>query len=199
MYTTISSKVSVECVIQRSRFIGYAFPTKTRIAAKEGISQCNEAHASATHCCWAYRTGYPDRVEEYYSDAGEPSGSAGKPIHNAILHAELENITVVVVRYFGGVKLGIRGLIDAYRETAEAAISAASQVKKAPCVTVRMSLPYPIYDTLAHRIRSVGGHITTPSYGRDVSFAAEIPRSSATTLVDAARAAGATIHTDISG
>lgn len=104
-----------------SKFISYAIPVHTVEEAKEYIEMYAKQYYDARHVCWAYMIG-PERTEFRSNDNGEPSGTAGKPILGQINSFELTNILIVVIRYFGGVKLGTSGLIVAYREAAAEAI-----------------------------------------------------------------------------
>jgi len=97
-----------------SKFIGYAYPIKSETEIKEIISKLRAEHAGARHFCWAIRL-TPDRNIFKLNDDGEPSGTAGRPILNTLLSADVTNILVVVVRYFGGTLLGVPGLINAYK------------------------------------------------------------------------------------
>jgi len=97
-----------------SKFIGYAYPIKTETEVKEIINKLRAEHVKARHFCWAIRLS-PDRNIFKLNDDGEPSGTAGRPILNTLLSADVTNILVVVVRYFGGTLLGVPGLINAYK------------------------------------------------------------------------------------
>lgn len=97
-----------------SKFIGYAFPIKNEADVKPIITKLKSEHAKARHFCWALRL-TPDRNVFKLNDDGEPSGTAGRPILNTLLSADVTNILVVVVRYFGGTLLGVPGLINAYK------------------------------------------------------------------------------------
>lgn len=104
-----------------SKFIGYSFPVKDEAALKSALETVKIAHPKATHHCYAFRLGL--NGENYRAnDDGEPSGSAGLPIYNQLLANEITNILVVVVRYYGGTKLGVSGLVKAYKECAKLTI-----------------------------------------------------------------------------
>ncbi|MGL4779547.1 MAG: IMPACT family protein [Bacteroidales bacterium] len=105
-----------------SKFISFAIPVETVEEAKEQIEKYQKQYYDARHVCWAYMLGH-ERKEFRSNDNGEPSGTAGKPILGQINSQELTNILIVVIRYFGGVKLGTSGLIVAYREAAAEAIN----------------------------------------------------------------------------
>ncbi|MEJ2881145.1 IMPACT family protein [Pedobacter sp. GR22-6] len=112
-----------------SKFIGYAFPLSTDEEAKLILQRIRTEHPKARHFCWALRLS-PDRSVFRIQDDGEPSGTAGRPILNAMLSADLSNVLIVVVRYFGGTLLGVPGLINAYKTAAAEAIKESSIVEK---------------------------------------------------------------------
>lgn len=112
-----------------SKFIAYAYPIKTEIEVKEITNKLRAEHNKARHFCWAIRL-TPDRNVHKFNDDGEPSGTAGRPILNTLLSADVTNILVVVVRYFGGTLLGVPGLINAYKTAAVEALNAAQIVTK---------------------------------------------------------------------
>ena len=128
-----------EFVEKKSRFIGRVWPVETEAEALEKIQQMKKQHYDATHNCWAYiiKDG-PVR----FSDDGEPSGTAGRPILGQIDSAGLSDVAVIVVRYFGGVKLGVPGLIAAYKEASRSALEAAVKVKKTAGNIYRLSFGY---------------------------------------------------------
>ncbi|RZK42333.1 MAG: YigZ family protein [Pedobacter sp.] len=106
-----------------SKFIAYAYPIKDEQVVKEIIAGLRSEHAKARHFCWAIRLS-PDRSVFRFNDDGEPSGTAGRPILNTMLSAEITNVLIVVVRYFGGTLLGVPGLINAYKNASIEAINA---------------------------------------------------------------------------
>lgn len=112
-----------------SKFIAYAYPISSADQLKDILSDLRNMHSKARHFCWAYRL-TPDRGIFRFNDDGEPSGTAGRPILNAMLSADLTNILIVIVRYFGGTLLGVPGLINAYKTAAVEAINAADIVEK---------------------------------------------------------------------
>lgn len=112
-----------------SKFIGYAYPVRAESEIKEILSHIKSAHPKARHYCWALRLSQDTSVFRF-SDDGEPSGSAGRPILNTLLSSKLTNILAVVVRYFGGTLLGIPGLINAYKSATEAALDTAKIISQ---------------------------------------------------------------------
>ena len=110
-YTTLIAPVEFRQKIERSEFLGIAFPVSEEPAFFEELGRIEKKHFDATHHCWAFRL---FDMRQRSSDAGEPSGTAGKPILSAIEGANLHDVGVVVVRWYGGVKLGTGGLVRAY-------------------------------------------------------------------------------------
>lgn len=112
-----------------SKFIAYAFPFKSEEKLKDLLQEVKSLHPKARHHCWAYRL-TPDRNVFRINDDGEPSGTAGRPILNALLSADITNIIVVVVRYFGGTLLGVPGLINAYKSATQDALDQAQVIER---------------------------------------------------------------------
>lgn len=131
-------------VIKRSEFIGYAKAVFTEQEVHEFLQQVKSEHPKATHWVWAYKIG----EIMFSSDAGEPSGSAGLPILNAIRSSGLDYVMVVVVRYFGGVLLGIKGLIYAYNSVARKTLELADKGGVVRQRYVTMELSYEVYGKL---------------------------------------------------
>lgn len=124
-----------------SRFISFAIPVTSAVEAKEYVALYANEYHDARHVCWAYMIG-SDRKEYLSSDNGEPSGTAGKPILGQINSFGLTNVVIIVVRYFGGIKLGTSGLIAAYREAARLAIEAAEIIEEKDMTTLTFTFPY---------------------------------------------------------
>lgn len=129
LYNTISAISEGTYSELRSKFLAFAIPVRTADEAMERVSEYQKQFFDARHVCWAYRLG-PEGAEYRSNDNGEPSGTAGKPILGQMVSAGLSDLLVVVVRYFGGVKLGTSGLILAYRTAAAEAISAATVIER---------------------------------------------------------------------
>lgn len=121
-YKTISS-ASEEVLYKEknSKFFGYAFPVSNEEEIKEHLDRLRKEHFSARHWCYAYQIG-TEKIQYRANDDGEPNNSAGMPIYGQIQSFEVTNVMVVVVRYFGGVKLGVGGLISAYKTAAQMAL-----------------------------------------------------------------------------
>ena len=124
-----------------SKFLSFAFFVRTADEAKSRIKEIQNEYHDSRHVCWAYMIG-PDRLEWQLNDNGEPSGTAGKPILGQINSFGLTDIVVIVVRYFGGIKLGTPGLIAAYREAARLALEDAGKKEVHKTERVKISFPY---------------------------------------------------------
>jgi uncharacterized YigZ family protein len=164
----------VEIKERRSRFIASLDVAKSEDEAREFIRATSQNHAEANHNCWAYRVGAP-KTTEYFSDAGEPSGTAGKPILGAIRKAGLDNTVIVVTRYFGGIKLGVRGLIEAYGKCASLAIEEAGTTKKRLARMARIVVPYEHQKTLLSRLKEIEVDIESLKAGYDVAVTLDVP------------------------
>ena len=112
-----------------SKHFGFAFPVRSKEEIKERLDELRVIHHSARHHCYAWALGL-DREPHRYNDDGEPGGTAGKPIYGQILSFDVTSVLIVVVRYFGGTKLGVGGLIDAYRTAAKMALEEAEIVEQ---------------------------------------------------------------------
>ena len=140
-YFTIASQSDAVFREKMSRFLSFAIPVSSAAEAKEYIGMYANEYHDARHVCWAYMIG-ADRKEFLSTDDGEPSGTAGKPILGQINSFNLTNIVIIVVRYFGGIKLGTSGLISAYREAAKLAIEAAEIIEGREMATLTLTFPY---------------------------------------------------------
>ena len=140
-YKTISTPSEGLFKDRGSKFIAYAYPLRDEAEVKEMLAAVKAEHPKARHHCWAYRL-TPDRSVFRINDDGEPSGTAGRPILNTLLSADVTNVLVVVVRYFGGTLLGVPGLINAYKGAAQDALSAATIVELTVNDVYRVTVAY---------------------------------------------------------
>jgi uncharacterized YigZ family protein len=149
-YRTLAEPAELRQKIERSEFLGIAFPVTREEDFFAELERVQKRHFDATHHCWAFRLFAKARSRS--SDAGEPSGTAGKPILAAIEGAALHDIGVVVVRWYGGVKLGTGGLSRAYRDTAAATLRGAKPLDRYVYRRIRVIVPF---DALSHIYRLV--------------------------------------------
>ena len=152
-YATIRQYGENEIVIRKSRFIGHAKPVENEEEAVAFVEEIRKRHKTATHNCYAYMAGERDEWQKA-SDDGEPSGTAGKPILEVIKSKGLQNVAVVVTRYFGGIMLGAGGLVRAYADGAAAGIEAAGPVVKVLHREVAVDVDYTWYGKLENELRS---------------------------------------------
>ena len=142
-YRTIAAPVETALRERSSKFLACAWPVTSEEEIKGHLDSLRKKYYDATHHCYAWRLG-PGGEQYRANDDGEPSGTAGKPILGQILSNDLTYCLIVVVRYFGGTKLGVPGLIAAYRDSAAEAIAAARIVEKTVDVTADIEFPYEV-------------------------------------------------------
>ena len=123
-YKTIAKPAEGSYSEKRSKFLAYAFPVQNEQEVKQRLAEIQKKHWDARHHCYAYILG-PNKEAYRLNDNGEPSGTAGRPIYGQLLSKDLTNTLVIVVRYFGGIKLGVSGLQNAYKVAAREALDAA--------------------------------------------------------------------------
>lgn len=140
-YKTITAPSEAIFKEKMSKFLAFAHPVTTAAEAKAVVAVYQKKYFDARHVCWAYMVG-ADRTDFLSSDNGEPSGTAGKPILGQINSFGITDTVIVVVRYFGGIKLGTSGLIAAYREAARMALSEATIEERHVMKTISFSFPY---------------------------------------------------------
>ncbi len=152
-YNTIASP-SVETLFKdrNSKFFGYAFRVQNEEEVKERLQELRELHPSAGHHCYAYQLGVAN-VKYRVNDDGEPSNSAGMPIYGQIQSFDVTDVLIVSIRYFGGVKLGVGGLINAYRSSAKLALEASEIVEKTIQVTFQLNFGYDLMNKVMRIIK----------------------------------------------
>lgn len=146
---------------KNSKFLGYAYPILNEDTVKNHIDALKKEHHAARHWCYAYQTGTePETIYYRANDDGEPSNSAGMPIYGQIQSFEVTNVLIVVVRYFGGVKLGVGGLIAAYKTTAQLTLEACSIIEKTINIDYLISFDYKNMNTVMRIIKEKNLTIT---------------------------------------
>lgn len=167
----------------RSKFLAFAHPVETAEEAMAIVDQYQKKYYDARHVCWAYMLGHERNVFRS-NDNGEPSGTAGKPILGQINSNELTNIIILVVRYFGGVKLGTSGLIVAYRAAAAEAIANATIIEKTVDVELEFTFEYPLMSAVMKVVRDMGAVIKSQSYDMDCTLKITIRASKADEITE---------------
>lgn len=149
-----------------SKFISFAIPCRTLDEAKEIVTRYKKEYFDARHVCWAYMLG-ADRLNFRSNDDGEPSGTAGKPILGQINSFNLTDLCVIVVRYFGGIKLGTSGLIDAYKIAAQEALNAATIVEKIIEEQLTVHFEYPMMGEAMRIVKEEGASVLSQDFQVD--------------------------------
>ncbi len=173
VFKTITKESKAIYTEKRSKFIAYAIPVQSAEEAKIGVDKLRKEYYDARHVCWAYMLGAA-RDEFRSNDDGEPSGTAGKPILGQINSNELTNILIVVVRYFGGIKLGTSGLIVAYREAAAEVISEAEVIEKTVDCQLSFGFEYPFMNDVMKIVKDLEPTILNQTYDMDCLMILEI-------------------------
>ncbi|OOZ37906.1 YigZ family protein [Solemya velesiana gill symbiont] len=169
-YSVPAATAEASIEIKKSRFIARAAHTASRKEVMAFVEQAHQDHPEARHVCWAYLLGNPSSASNAgMNDAGEPSGTAGKPILNVIQHKGIGDIVVVVIRYFGGIKLGAGGLMRAYSGAAEAAVSQLPLKGLTPKTVVTVELDFSQEQPLRHWASTHGGNVEAVNYGNQVT------------------------------
>ncbi|MCA0986853.1 YigZ family protein [Guptibacillus algicola] len=152
-YLTVKGEGEYEMVIQKSRFIAHVKRTTTEEEAQAFIQHIKKTHNNATHNCSAYLIGEQDNIQKA-NDDGEPSGTAGVPMLEVLKKKQLKDTTVVVTRYFGGIKLGAGGLIRAYGQTVSEGINATGIVERKLMTEIQTNIYYTLLGKVENEIRS---------------------------------------------
>jgi len=161
---------------KKSKFISFAIPVQNVDEIKDEIQNYRKEYYDARHVCWAYMLG-SERKEFRANDDGEPSGTAGKPILGQINSNELTDILVIVIRYFGGIKLGTSGLIVAYKEAAAEAIKNAEIIEKTVDFDISFQFEYPFMNDVMKIVKDLNPDILEQTYDMDCSMTLRIRKS----------------------
>ncbi|HQD90037.1 MAG TPA: YigZ family protein [Syntrophomonadaceae bacterium] len=175
-YYSVRQEIVTELEIKKSRFIAWVCPINSQFEAEQVIAESRKRWPGATHYCFAWITREP--LMERCSDDGEPSGTAGLPILTVLKNRSLENIVVVVVRYFGGILLGASGLIRSYADSARKVLDHAEIVKYEPGVVVQLTVAYSELGLIEHRfLSSAGVELLDIEYGEQVQIRVSVSQT----------------------
>ena len=147
----------------RSKFLAFAIPVRTAEEAMEQVAKYQKEYFDARHVCWAYRLG-PEGEEYRSNDNGEPSGTAGKPILGQMVSADVSDLIILVIRYFGGVKLGTSGLIVAYRTAAAEALAAAEYDERLVEKELKLTFGYEHMNMVMRMVKDLQPRIINQDY-----------------------------------
>lgn len=173
-FKTIAAPTEFQQKVKRSIFHCYLFPIASDQEVRELISAHSHAFANATHNCWAYVYGFAQETR-FCSDAGEPHGTAGKPMLTALLRAELTNVLAIVTRYYGGVKLGVPGLIEAYASTVAGAVEQAEKVEAVPQTRFKVAADYTVVESVTGLALSLRGQVLSSFWDERAELVLSVP------------------------
>ena len=174
-YLTINAPSEGQYTEKRSKFLAFAFPVSSVEEIKTILAEYQKKYYDARHVCYAYMLG-AEREVYRANDNGEPSGTAGKPILGQINSNNLTNILILVVRYFGGIKLGTSGLIVAYRAAAAEAIAAAEIIEKTVDAEIAFSFDYIYMNDVMRIVKEEGPEIVSQGFDTDCTMMLRIHR-----------------------
>lgn len=195
-YPVPEKAAEAETEIRRSRFIARAAPVASRDEALDVVERARRDHPQARHHCWAYVIGAPGRATSAaMNDDGEPSGTAGKPILGVIEHKAIGDIAVVVIRYFGGVKLGAGGLVRAYSGATEAVLSVLAVRHHEPEIRLKVQGGFADEQPLRLELDRLVGELMAIDYGQGIEAWVCIPQTSLDAFQAWAGARGISVST----
>lgn len=175
-YPVPAQSIEISEEIKKSRFITLLAPTAGVDAAKAFVQQVKSQHPTARHHCWAFVAGPPNDSQQLgFSDDGEPAGTAGKPILGQLMGSGIGEITAVVVRYYGGIKLGTGGLVRAYGNGVQLALAQLRIIEKVPQAEFLLQCDYAQISLVEMLLQQVGGSIVQSEYGAAVDLRLTLP------------------------
>ena len=174
-FKTIASIAEGTYSEKRSKFLAFAIPVTTVDEVKQYVAEYQKRYYDARHACYAYMLG-AERTEFRANDNGEPSGTAGKPILGQINSYGLTNILIIVVRYFGGIKLGTSGLIVAYRQAAIEALEQATIVERTVDDDITFAFEFPMMNSVMKVVKDMNPQIISQGYDTDCTMTLRIRR-----------------------
>ncbi len=183
-YYTIAAESEIEIKIKGSKFFGRAFPCTDEVEAEDILKNIQKKYYDASHHCFAYCIGLGNKSRFRYSDAGEPSGTAGRPIFDQIEGRKLTNLIIIVTRYFGGTKLGTGGLTHAYSDSAAKAIEKAGVIEKYLTQKLAMVVNFSDYNNVERLFHKYDFEITRRDFTDIVELTVEIRLSSIDKIKD---------------
>ena len=174
-YQTLKRAVNTRLEIKKSEFITYTYPVTSREDAMFHVEQLREKYPDARHHCWAYIVGDPNNTTSAgFDDDGEPNGTAGRPILNVLQHKSIGNVIIIVVRYFGGIKLGAGGLTRAYAGSAQAVVDEMILSPYVPMTQIQILATFATEAQCRYIIENLGGHIDDVTYSKQVTLTATL-------------------------
>jgi uncharacterized YigZ family protein len=173
-YLTVEKHGYAEIIEKRSKFIANVFPIQNEQEALEKLDELRSKYSDASHNVYAYVLG-GENIISRFSDAGEPQGTAGLPILNIIKNQGLEDILIVVTRYFGGTLLGTGGLVKAYSQAAKEGINSGCIIKRHACKKISIQFKYQFLDIIQREIHKNGHKIMESNFEENINLMVAIP------------------------
>jgi uncharacterized YigZ family protein len=186
-----AERAETEIRASNSRFLAHAAPTATVEEARAFLAEIRAAYPDATHHVYAYRIGHGATTTEGQSDAGEPSGTAGRPVLAVLRGSGLGDVTVVVTRYFGGTLLGTGGLVRAYGDAAKAVLALVPRREKIARAQVTVTVGYAAYEGVRRLADAYQGTSLDETFAEDVTLRLDFPASHVAAFTAAVREATA--------
>ncbi|MEE9398553.1 MAG: YigZ family protein [Methylococcales bacterium] len=180
----VDSIYFTEEIIKKSRFVGIIAPCNSEHDIAKALTIIQQQHPTANHLAFAFRITTPKGIIYRFHDAGEPSGTAGKPIFKHLEGKDLINTLIAVVRYFGGIKLGAGGLTRAYGNSARQAIEGSSIVPYVEYQNIRLNLDYNQLKPLDYQLKQLKGTIIEQNFSDKVEILVQVPADYAEMLVE---------------
>jgi uncharacterized YigZ family protein len=179
-YTILAAAVDVTTEEKNSEFLTFLHPVTSREEAMQHIERYRQHYIDANHVCWAYAIGNTRQPKtQAFSDAGEPSGTAGKPMLHVLTERDVGNSLAVVVRYFGGVKLGAGGLVRAYSGAVSAAVNCAELTPVVPSTDIKITVGFAYEAKIRHLANQYQGNILQVDYATEVTLEVSLPATHA--------------------
>lgn len=176
VYNTVIHNSEGKYTEKGSKFLSFCRPVKDEFEVKEVLAQLKKEYFDARHHCYAYRLGW-DKSVYRFNDDGEPSGTAGRPIYGQILSNDLTNVLIVVIRYFGGTKLGVSGLINAYKTAAIEAISA-NKIEEVSIKDIyKIDFQYDKMSEVMKVLKQTGVELVETNYNNDCSATVSVVKT----------------------
>lgn len=185
-YITVAEPCETECVIKKSRFIARVYPIASEEEAARITADVKKEHYKATHVCsaWVLHT-VPEKMKAL--DDGEPGGTAGKPMLEVLLNRKIKNALVLVIRYFGGIKLGAGGLVRAYSGGCADVLNSAQLIRREPSRRITIETEYSLYQGLKNELAERNIFPDSEAFSDMVTLTFEIPDGLETKLIDVIR------------
>ncbi len=182
-FQVLADTTSVDSEVKKSRFIGVAMPCESEQQALQQLRKLASQHANANHLAFAWRIRQPEGfITERFYDAGEPSGTAGRPILAPMQGENLINTVVAVIRYFGGIKLGTGGLTRAYGNAAKQALAAATFQPFIAMQQLTLTIEYSQLQILEYQLKQCDGQILDQQFTDNVTLLISLPTSAVTAI-----------------